>query len=245
MKKVCIVSDRRSHGARDLTAKLVELGVEAVRAESKQPGYLNIGWGRPGDVNTRIPPNKLWELEACKKAGVRTVPFGSFTGIGANTTEAPAYIMGRNIRHTEGTDIALYQLRPGGYRLIQRGRKAQFEPDFYTAVIDKAAEYRAHVWFGKAVKYGKKTYRGEGESASIIWNFDSNWKLDYKADVPPAAWDLAKKAVKACGLDFGAVDVLEGKDGLMYFLEVNTRPGIEGQTILKYASKIKLLAEEA
>jgi glutathione synthase/RimK-type ligase-like ATP-grasp enzyme len=43
------------------------------------------------------------------------------------------------------------------------------------------------------------------------------------------------------GLDFGAVDVLLGRDGKFYVLECNTAPGVEGegrQVIQALARKI-------
>jgi glutathione synthase/RimK-type ligase-like ATP-grasp enzyme len=39
----------------------------------------------------------------------------------------------------------------------------------------------------------------------------------------------------ALGLDFGAVDIIQDDGGNFYVLEVNTAPGLEGQTIKSYA----------
>jgi glutathione synthase/RimK-type ligase-like ATP-grasp enzyme len=46
---------------------------------------------------------------------------------------------------------------------------------------------------------------------------------------------MAVHCVSALGLDFGAVDVIENKKG-SWILEVNTAPGLEGQTLEVYRS---------
>jgi D-alanine-D-alanine ligase-like ATP-grasp enzyme len=45
----------------------------------------------------------------------------------------------------------------------------------------------------------------------------------------------AQKAVNALGLDFGAVDIIyNGHEDKYYVLEVNTAPGMEGETMFSY-----------
>ena len=50
-------------------------------------------------------------------------------------------------------------------------------------------------------------------------------------------------AVSALGLDFGAVDIIEDADGKLYVLEVNTAPGLEGQTLTLMAEALKELID--
>jgi len=62
-----------------------------------------------------------------------------------------------------------------------------------------------------------------------------------EANIPRAAVELAGDALQAIGLDFGAVDILVGKDGQNYVLECNSAPGVEGddrQVIRALARKI-------
>jgi hypothetical protein len=119
---------------------------------------------------------------------------------------------------------------------------------FFTRVIPKRNEYRIHVFNGRAVRSGTKR-PAEGldpianEGPLGIWNLDNGWAIRYEHPAPKAAKDIAKAAVKALGLDFAAVDIIEGLDGQFYFLEANTRPGLHGRTLAKYASKIKEVAE--
>lgn len=54
---------------------------------------------------------------------------------------------------------------------------------------------------------------------------------------PEAVTEAAKRALRATGLDFGAVDVLwNAKELKAYVLEINTAPGLEGQTVTDYAT---------
>lgn len=54
---------------------------------------------------------------------------------------------------------------------------------------------------------------------------------------PSSVVSAARKALDASGLQFGAVDVIFNEhEGKAYVLEINTAPGIEGQTVLDYAA---------
>ncbi len=49
---------------------------------------------------------------------------------------------------------------------------------------------------------------------------------------------LAIEAIRALGLDFGAVDIIRTKKGRNYVLEVNTAVGMEGTTVEKYRTAL-------
>jgi glutathione synthase/RimK-type ligase-like ATP-grasp enzyme len=54
--------------------------------------------------------------------------------------------------------------------------------------------------------------------------------------IPDSVKAMAAMAVDCLGLEFGAVDMIQKKDtDSFYVLEVNTRPGLEGQTTENYA----------
>ena len=52
------------------------------------------------------------------------------------------------------------------------------------------------------------------------------------------AKNAAIKAVEALDLDFGAVDIIETRQGEIFVLEVNTAPGLEGKTVESYGNAI-------
>jgi hypothetical protein len=234
MRPVCIVGSRKSSGARELVAALVALGAKAVRSETSLAGHFNVGWGHSGaDLNRRIPRNKLHELQVCEKAGVSIVPFVTDFA----RTQGERWF-GRRLSHTRGLDI--FDLRPGTLRREVPAR------DFWTKVITKRREYRVHVFDGKAVRSGTKMKEtGEFTDDQPIWNLDHGFQIRYEHSAPVGAKEVAKAACKALGLDFCAVDVMEGQDGKFYFLEANTKPGLHGNTCQKYAEKIYEKAKEA
>lgn len=111
----------------------------------------------------------------------------------------------------------------------------------YTKYKKKRHEYRVHVVAGKVIDIvQKKKKKGSNSPTNgMIRNVDDGWvfchnNLEIK-DVDRLS-NIGIRAVKACGLDFGAVDVIwnESEDKY-YVVEVNTAPGLESSTIKKYA----------
>lgn len=70
-------------------------------------------------------------------------------------------------------------------------------------------------------------------SNRLGWKFSIVKK--YKKDLA----DVAIAAVKALGLDFGAVDVCTAEDGNHYVFEVNTGPGLEATSFDKYVEAFR------
>ena len=64
-------------------------------------------------------------------------------------------------------------------------------------------------------------------------------------ELPAAARDMAVQALAATSLSFGAVDLIFNEHHNQYYvLEINTAPGLEGQTITSYADAIQRYAGE-
>lgn len=127
--------------------------------------------------------------------------------------------------HTQGQHFhlcnTLDEVRNAAFRLA--GGQRQF---YITQYIKKAREYRVFVWEDKAVWVAEKT---PNDREAPIWSHQINTVL---TNVRWSAWPLQSvlKAVEAthrCGLDFGAVDVIEDQEGNAYVLEANTAPGVE------------------
>lgn len=110
----------------------------------------------------------------------------------------------------------------------------------YTAYIPKDAEYRVHVWDEKVIDIQQKKKKRGGEADALVRNTANGYVFCRGDIVPPdGVADIALGAVKALGRTYGAVDVIHSKKlNSMFVLEVNSRPGMQGTTIQKYANAI-------
>jgi glutathione synthase/RimK-type ligase-like ATP-grasp enzyme len=133
-----------------------------------------------------------------------------------------------------------------GEGIVMADSRAQLvQAPLYVKYQKKQHEYRVHVG---------RTYSYEDEVKVIAVQRKArridcptpNWKVRNLAggfiyarqDVEPPAKviDAAKRSLLASGLDFGAVDVIyNAEKDRPYVLEINTAPGLEGQTISDYA----------
>jgi len=113
----------------------------------------------------------------------------------------------------------------------------------YVKYIDKDKEYRVHVFNNKAIKYSRKIPRSSVECHDeFIWSHDNGYYFN-RVRPNSRAEEISLRAINAIGLDFGAVDIVV-KDGLYYVLEVNTAPGLQGQSVEVYGNAIKNFIEE-
>lgn len=111
------------------------------------------------------------------------------------------------------------------------------EAPLYTKYIKKASEWRVHVFQGKAIDVTRKIR--DPERTPTNWqvrNHDNGFIFARESGEPPCTSIIthAIEAVAGLGLDFGAVDVIWNQhQERAYVLEVNTAPGLEGETTLK------------
>lgn len=111
----------------------------------------------------------------------------------------------------------------------------------YTKYIFKEYEYRVHVCSGQVIDTQKKIR--DPDRTPTTWkvrSHDNGFIFARNGIIASAARDdTAIKAIEALGLNFGAVDIVEDKKGFFYVLEVNTAPGLEGQTIESYGNAFR------
>lgn len=114
----------------------------------------------------------------------------------------------------------------------------------YVKYIKKKHEYRVHVFKGKVIDIQQKRKRtGHEEIDYKVRTHAGGWVFCRSEINPsPSCTAASINAVRALGLDFGAVDVIWNEHyKKAYVLEVNTAPGLEGTTIQNYVKAIKEL----
>jgi glutathione synthase/RimK-type ligase-like ATP-grasp enzyme len=165
----------------------------------------------------RASSNKYASLQALNENGICVPPFcRTFSQL-----DSTKIIFGRSFYHSKGTDI----------EIILPNQRPHQSHDYYIQYLKPRAEYRYHVAFGKVILPTKKILaEGENDDSLIRNHQDGKWR-QVVCEITPRFADVCVAAVKALGLDFGAVDFLNVK-GEAVVLEINTAPGLEVQNRL-------------
>lgn len=118
----------------------------------------------------------------------------------------------------------------------------------YVMYVPKKQEYRVHVFRNEVVDVQRKARRKDVADENVNWKIrnHSNGFIfargEALGDVPEDVLVQSKLAVVACGLDFGAVDVIfSDKEQAAYVLEVNSAPGLSGSTLDGYVQRFREL----
>jgi hypothetical protein len=118
----------------------------------------------------------------------------------------------------------------------------------YTKYIQKKAEFRVHVVDETSIFVTQKVARPGAEVTN--WHVRSHQNgfifQEPSRNLPTGLIDrlesLAGSAIDLLDLDFGAVDIIwNSKSDRLYFLEVNTAPGITGRTVDFYRNAFESL----
>lgn len=112
----------------------------------------------------------------------------------------------------------------------------------------KKQEFRVHVFRGTVLAVQEKRRERNVErdaNESLIRSHSNGWvfcrqDITYANDTAEARLhELAQHAIVSLGLDFGAVDIIYNqREDRFYLLEVNTAPGLEGETLNDYTRAI-------
>lgn len=115
----------------------------------------------------------------------------------------------------------------------------------YTKYVKKDQEYRLHVFKGECFFVQRKARKLEVPDDKVDWQIRNHANgfiyANKDVEVPELFKEIAVKAIKSLGLDFGAVDLIVTKKGEPYVLEVNTAPGLSGTTLEKYCDQFRQL----
>jgi hypothetical protein len=129
--------------------------------------------------------------------------------------------------------------------VIANSRDELVPAPLYTKYIKKSAEFRLH--FGQRpfndhpdfIAIQQKRRSREVPDEQVNWQVRNhqNGFIYARENVvePMAVREVASRAFRASGLDFGAVDVIYNeRSGRAFVLEINSAPGIENTTLEDY-----------
>lgn len=204
-----------------------------------QQALLNHG----GAVRTAT--SKLKTLTILKEASIPALEATREASVAKQWLAEGTLVLARKDGLSGGQGIT--KLESGTQYFNQKGQVH----DFFVKYWKKTHEYRVHVFNGQVIDIQQKRRRTEwtGNYDPMIRNFDNGWVFCHdnlrgtQAELATIG-TTACSAVDALGLDFGAVDVLarfkeNGALSKHVVCEINTAPGLEGQTLDKYVQAIR------
>lgn len=198
-------------------------------------------WGRSG-ANTELNPKTYNATDKYRMKRIfqdQEIPSPRLFSIVEARTHIVegGKVVGRPDRHTKGRGYWLCATQGDIDRALV-GTRRKSPATHFTEYIPFDREYRVHVFNGKSIRISEKDFGSP--IISSIRSRGNRFKVEVAFSMRKPTHPVrrirraAKAAVKALGLDFGAVDVLE-KDGRAYVLEVNSAPGLGGSTPALYA----------
>lgn len=183
-----------------------------------------------------IASNKLLALQSLKQAGVSTIEFTTSSATVQGWLNLGIKVVVRHKLNANSGD---------GIQILRHGDVVPYAR-LYTKYMKKDREFRIHVFQGRVFDFQEKRKRNgvrfeEGMNNSLIRSHLNGW-IFCRAGVfvPEYVKQEAIKAVRALGLDFGAVDVIDN-GGKAYILECNTAPGLEASTLNNYVNEFRKL----
>lgn len=197
--------------------------------------------GKNGDivVNWGMPQNKLpnvMYLNPIEAVSIASNKLQTLSTLSMRGVSAPRWWINKaDIPDNVDKLMARTLLSAHSGQGIVAGTKEEVpNAPLYTEYIKKVAEYRVIVVANEAIdiKCKMKKRDFEGERSEEVWNLSNGYVFarnssTFHFKLP----SLAVEALKALGLCYGAVDIIEDSEGRLYVLEVNTAFGLEGTTI--------------
>ena len=97
---------------------------------------------------------------------------------------------------------------------------------WFSTYVPIEEEFRVWIFRGGCLDVYEKRMMRPGDYKRVGRNFENGFEFILGTEYPAGVILEAVRAVTALEYDFGAVDLVYGKDGRVYVLEVNTAPGV-------------------
>jgi glutathione synthase/RimK-type ligase-like ATP-grasp enzyme len=241
MKTYVFNGGRPSNSAKALREQLPAKRLKPISA----PGQRVINWGctevedcgnsfagaevfnHPSFVKQAA--NKLTAFDQMNAHGVKVVPFTTSIDTAKSWLTDADVVVRHKLRGHSGD----------GIQIVNKGEQDLPQAPLYTRYCPKKYEYRVHVMFGLIVDVTRKIRDPEKEPTNWKVRSHANGFIFARANLKhrEAIEPVAIEAIQALGLDFGAVDIIiDEQSHQPLVLEVNTAPGLEGQTLERYVS---------
>jgi glutathione synthase/RimK-type ligase-like ATP-grasp enzyme len=236
-----------SEGARALADALKLAGVRAIlsnRTRFRRPSLI-VNWGSLLPVEQRVGDT----LNHPFTIAVARDKISTLSNLLAAEVSVPKFWLNKETAEQErGESIILERHsvtgQGGSGIVVKRNGQPLDDAPLYVEYIRKEKEFRVHVFGDEAIAVQEKRRESTAEQdpdQKLIRNHTNGWVFCVNDIVQPEGLtDLAVNACRAIQLDFGAVDMIQSKKGVLYVLEINTRPGLESPTVLSaYVEAIK------
>lgn len=227
-----------SKSAKDLAKQLGAKRIKLKNSKFKwSPKKTVINWGHsspPFECINKNTKNAIDKLKAFKLLAEHKVSIPKFT---EDHNEAMAWVKkGRTVfarKTTTGKE---------GKGIVVLNDFPDTKTPLYTQYVNKKQEFRVHVFNGAVISVREKLLK-KGLQPSRIRNTNNGYVFGHARNLTEAKQTClhvqAVEAVKALGLDFGAVDIIWNDHyGRAYVLEVNTAPGLSEVGIELYGKAI-------
>lgn len=245
----------KSKGAKKLAKAL---GIKRIKHEGStfSPyGKTIINWGASTsayDLSYMAPFRVVNQFGKVRQVGNKALFFTGCKLAGTEGPRTPRWC-GREGAETVtalwGADVVCRTVLTGhsgnGIIIVQKGEPLPDAP-LYVEYVKKDSEYRIHFMRiqGNVEVIDVQRKIRDPDREPVDWKIRShaNGFIFVRGGVSPPqdVLDQSRLAFLCSGLDFGAVDVIfNAKKAQAYVLEINTAPGLEGQTVEKYAEGFK------
>lgn len=236
-------------GSKSAKALSIALGAKVLKRAGSHyvpgPGDVLVNWGDPDAVRPATPGLTLFNYCDLRAASNKKTFFQKMKE--EHSDLIPEFWTDRSAIPTDVYPVVCRTTLAGhsGEGIVIADTVDQLvDAPLYVRYVKKKDEYRVHVGMKDGphvIAVQRKARRHDVPDGDVNWkvrNHSNGFVYTRQGFTAPAnVLEAAKTALAVSGLDFGAVDVIYNEhDAKGYVLEINTAPGLEGQTVDDYAT---------